>query len=119
MGYKAYTITRKKDVHDSRILTTRLLHRQIQRLNIELELYIGSSATGYYGMVTSEHVFTETDPPENDFLGQLVQDWEDESLKFSSYAKRVILFRKVVVLGYSGGMLKQLKALATWCMTNP
>jgi len=113
IGDKPWTIKRKKELHDSRILTTRLLHRQIQRLNIELELYIGSSATGYYGMVTSEHVFTETDPPENDFLGQLVQDWEDESLKFSSYAKRVILFRKGVVLGSSGGMLKKLKPLAS------
>lgn len=113
IGDKPWTIKRKKELHDSRILTTRLLHRQIQRLNIELELYIGSSATGYYGMVTSEHVFTETDPSENDFLGQLVQNWEDESLKFSSYAKRVILFRKGVVLGSSGGMLKKLKPLAS------
>lgn len=118
IGDKPWTNKRKKELYDSRILTTRLLHRHIKKLNIELELYIGSSATGYYGMVTSEHLFTETDPPENDFLGQLVQDWEDESLKFSNCAKRVILFRKGVVLGPSGGMLKKLKPLASLCINT-
>ncbi len=66
---KAWTRKRKKEIIDSRILSTRLIYNEVKKQNKKLKAFISSSAVGYYGAITSDKIFTEEDPPATDFLG--------------------------------------------------
>jgi NAD dependent epimerase/dehydratase family enzyme len=67
-----------------------------------------SSAVGYYGAITSEHIFTETDLPGNDFLAHTCKLWEQSADQFSSLGIRTVKIRTGVVIGKSGGIISKL-----------
>jgi hypothetical protein len=103
-----WTIERKRVITDSRVKSGELLAKKVKELNIPLKAFIAASATGYYGSLTSEKIFNESDPSANDFLGSICKKWEESSLKFQDMGIRTILLRTGVVLTLNGGALKKL-----------
>ena len=99
---------RKKIITESRVKSGELLMKKVKELDIPLKAFIASSATGYYGSITSEKIFTETDASGKDFLGTVCSKWENSSMKFREMGIRTVLLRTGVVLSLEGGALKKL-----------
>lgn len=102
-----WTDAYKKEIYDSRILSTRLLFdaisRQTQRT---LQKFISASAIGIYGNHTPDNT-PETAPPANNFLAKVCVDWEQEALKFEQLNIPVTIVRVGVVLARNGGFVKE------------
>jgi hypothetical protein len=92
----------KKQIYDSRILTTRNLAEGLA--GADPTVFFSTSAVGYYGD-RGEDLLSENEPPGNDFLATVCQDWEREALKAQSEKIRVVLTLFVVVLGRGGGAM--------------
>jgi len=105
--FSRWTEASKKEMRDSRILTTRnLVSALADRKGLETIL-LSTSAVGYYGFHEDEAVTEET-PPGSDFLALMARDWEAEARKAEAFGVRVIRCRFGIVLGERGGALDQM-----------
>lgn len=93
----------KKKIEESRLKSTNLLFDAIKNLKEKPKAYISASAVGYYGSITSEHIFNETDKVGSDFLAGVCKKWEDASLKFESIGIRTVVLRTGVVFDKTQG----------------
>ncbi len=98
IGEKRWTKKRKKAIVSSRISSARLLHKIITENHIDIKAFISASAIGYYGTVTSEKIFSEEDPPSEDFLGTTCRLWEEEADRFEHSGIRTVKIRTAVIL---------------------
>ena len=105
-----WTKSRKKEILNSRVDSCNLLFDYVKKKNIKLDAFISASGTGYYGAITTTHVFTENDPPANDFLGQTCVLWEKAADNFLSLNTRVVKIRTGIVLSKRGGALEKMAA---------
>lgn len=96
----------KREIHDSRILTTRNLVTALER-DDRGQLFCSTSAIGYYGPRGDEDII-EDSPGGEDFLSQLAREWEAEALKAQDLGIRVVITRFGIVLGKGGGALAQM-----------
>lgn len=108
IGDKRWSKVRKKEIINSRVDSTRLLYKLVEKMEFKPKSIISASAVGYYGAKTVDHVFTEKDPPSDGFVGSTCQLWENEILKFESLGVNTIRLRLGVVLSPKGGALKKM-----------
>ncbi|MGV6860867.1 MAG: TIGR01777 family oxidoreductase [Putridiphycobacter sp.] len=108
IGGKKWSKSQKNKIQDSRMDSTKLLFNSVKNQKINLKAYISASAVGYYGAITSEKIYKESDPPHNDFLGQTCQIWEEAVDLFTTLDIRTAKLRTGVVLSKKGGALKKL-----------
>lgn len=102
-----WTPQHKQEILESRQLGTRNLVEAIAQAESKPQLLISGSAIGYYG--TSETAtFDETNPPGNDFLAEVCQQWEAEANKVKELGVRLVIFRIGIVLGDDGGALAKM-----------
>jgi uncharacterized protein (TIGR01777 family) len=102
-----WTPQHKQEILESRQLGTRNLVEAIAQAESKPQLLISGSAIGYYG--TSETAtFDETNPPGNDFLAEVCQQWEAEANKVKELGVRLVIFRIGIVLGNDGGALAKM-----------
>lgn len=94
----------KREIYNSRILSTRKLANLIVKSSKRPELFIVASAVGYYGL-DIEKVSDESSPPSEDFLGKVCVDWEKESEIVESVGVRRVNVRISTVLSRDGGAL--------------
>ncbi len=106
---KRWSEKRKKEIIDSRVNSTKLLYNTVKRLGTPIKSFISASAIGYYGSITTETIFKETDKPANDFLGKVCQLWEQSIFKFKNLKIRTIALRTGIVLSRDGGALQKMK----------
>lgn len=112
---KRWTAKRKNEIIDSRVKSAELLFSEANKMYIKPKTFISASAVGYYGAVTTEKIFTETDDPGNDFQGKVCQQWESSSQKFSELGIRNVQLRFGVVLSAKGGALpKMMLPIKLW-----
>lgn len=104
---KRWTKSRKQEIVDSRVKSTELLFNNVAP-NHNLKAFISASAIGYYGAITSNHIFAETDSSANDFLGETCKLWEDSANKFQNLGIRTVKIRTGVVLLKQGGALSKM-----------
>jgi len=97
----------KKEIRDSRIISTRNLVKAISEVETKPQVFICSSATGYYGNGGNEE-FDESSTCGNDFLAQLCKDWEAEAGKIEAFNVRRVSVRTGIVLSKEAGALKQM-----------
>jgi hypothetical protein len=97
-----WTQKAKKQIYDSRILTTRHLAESLAGAGDTL--FFSTSAIGYYGD-RGEDVLTEDEPQGDDFLAGVCRDWEREALKAQTDKVRVVLTRFGIVLDRGGGAM--------------
>jgi uncharacterized protein (TIGR01777 family) len=105
---KRWSSERKKEIIDSRVSSAELLHNSIVRGSLNIECYITASATGFYGNGTSDRIYTEDDPPANDFLAQTCRLWEEGADLFLSEGIRTVKVRTGIVLARDGGFMKKI-----------
>ena len=103
---KRWTENHKKNVRESRINSTRKLVNELALVNNKPVLFISASAVGYYG--NSENNVTENSKPGNDFLANLVCDWENEGKRVDQLGIRYTAVRIGIVLDVDGGALQRL-----------
>ena len=102
-----WTSNYKRKILDSRVNSTRLLFNKVKEMKELPKSFISASATGFYE-VNTDNPQAETDLPGNNFLSDVVQQWEKEILKFKSLGLRTTTFRIGLVLSKDGGVLKRL-----------
>lgn len=102
-----WTEERKKLIIDSRVESANLLYRKATELSVPLKAFVSASGISYYGMETTEKIYTETDPPSKDFIGKCCVLWEEAADQFSHLA-RVVKFRTGIVLSANGGALEKI-----------
>ena len=105
---KAWTAGRKKEIIESRVLSTDLLYNQVKKHKTPLKAFISASAVGYYGQVTSDKIFTEKDKSANDFVGKTCFLWEQSAERFEELGIRTLRLRIGVVLMEKGGALEKM-----------
>lgn len=103
MAEGRWTEARKKQLRDSRILSTRTLVRAIAGSTKKPRVFVSGSGVGYYGPRGDEPV-TEDAPPGNDFVATLSAEWEEEARHAESHT-RVAIVRTAPALSADGGML--------------
>ncbi len=85
-----------------------MIYYKIKHKEIKPKAFISASAIGYYGAITAEKVFYETDLPASDFLGETCRLWEQSADKFKNSDTRVVKIRTGVVLAEQGGALSKM-----------
>jgi uncharacterized protein len=108
---KRWSDTRKKDIIDSRVNSMNLIANTIKKKNITLTSFVGASAIGIYGMVTSPKIYVETDKGTADFLTHSCEVWEKSYEQLSTLSNKTCIIRIGVVLSKQGGALKRLLPL--------
>jgi uncharacterized protein (TIGR01777 family) len=106
---KRWTNKRKQVIIDSRVKTANLLFDKITALKTDLKGFISASGVGYYGAITSETIFKETDKVGSDFLGNVCYKWEQAAHQFSAKNIPVTILRTGIVLAKKGGALEKMK----------
>jgi uncharacterized protein len=104
-----WTDDAKREIRDSRILSTRSLVEAITSLPEDQRprALVSQSATGYYGARGDEPI-DETGPAGDDFLSRVTVEWEREASQAASAGVRVATTRTGVVLSASGGALEKM-----------
>jgi len=107
---KRWTDERKKELISSRIDSAGLILQSLKQKNIKLKSFVSASGINYYGTETTEKIFTEEDGPGNDFLSEVVVQWEKaaDQFKEQQLAERVVKLRTAVVLSEKDGALKKM-----------
>lgn len=108
IGEKRWTKARKRLIVDSRVKTAELILKKVKEQNEGLKAFISASAIGYYGSITSDKIFKETDLPSNDFLGNTCKEWEDILDRFKELKIRTVKIRTGVVLTEKKGALSKI-----------
>jgi len=105
---KRWTPTRKKEILDSRVQSTRLLFQILKEEKHYVKNIVSASAIGYYGFGLSDQLFTEERPPATDFLASVTTEWEKEVDAIRELEIRVVKIRIGIVLSNKGGALKEM-----------
>lgn len=112
---RRWTDAYKRELVESRIMTTRKLVEAVNRLHEPPGVMISASAVGYYGSSGGCH--GELDDPEADsFLAELCVAWEKEAGLVNS-SVRLVLTRFGVVLSPDGGALPEMMRPARFGVT--
>ncbi len=110
IGDKRWTPERKQLIIDSRVKTGELIFDTTKESKTKPKAFISASAIGCYGTSTSDNIFSETDLPSNDFLGETCRQWERVADKFEELGMRTVKIRTGVVLSKQGGALAKMIA---------
>ena len=114
--FKRWSRSYKKEIYDSRILTTRNV---VDALPADSAAVLcNASGAGYYGN-RGDDLLKESEKPGNDFLASLSVDWETEALKGTAKGIRVALMRFGVILGKGGGALSKMIPAFKFFMGGP
>ncbi len=107
---KRWTEDRKKELISSRVDSAKLILNTLKKKNIKLKSFISASGINFYGTKTTDKIFTENDPPGNDFLSEVVVVWEKaaDEFKEQNLAERVVKIRTAVVLSKNEGALAKM-----------
>jgi len=117
IGERRWSEKRKAELLNSRIEPTQFLASLIPQLPI-LESYISASGISCYGFDSLTKIYTETDPFGQDYLSQLVKQWENASDLFNDKC-RVVKMRTAVVLDLNEGALQKIIAPIKWGIGSP
>lgn len=108
IGEKRWTSRRKEEILNSRVKSTGLLFKTVEKNRITLKAFIAASAAGYYGSVTSGRIFSENDEPGRDFLGSVCRLWEEGADQFAELGIRTVKIRTAVVMEKHDSALSRL-----------
>jgi uncharacterized protein (TIGR01777 family) len=103
-----WTDERKKEIIDSRVKSSELLAKAISQNSKKPISFVSASAVGFYGFVTGEHIFKETDAAGTDFLAETCKLWEQSTDSIKTLGIPTSLIRIGIVLDKNGGALKEM-----------
>ncbi len=108
VGDKKWTSERKQEIINSRVKSGDLLLDKIKKSNHKPEAFISASAVGYYGLMTSNTIFTEQDDSADDFFGTIGKAWESVLKETEQLDIRSVALRIGVVLAKEDGALPKM-----------
>jgi len=103
---RRWTAKHKKEVINSRIESTRALVKGIENAEVKPELFVHSSAIGFYGNGFFEA--DENSKKGKGFLADVVSEWENEAAEVEKYGVRRVSVRLGIVLDKNEGALKKM-----------
>lgn len=106
---KRWTRSRKRELVQSRVSAGTVLVNALKEVPNKVQTVVQASAIGWYGP-DPEHPnrpFTESDPADTQFLGDTCRQWEASMEPVTGMGKRLVVLRIGIVLGTSGGALKE------------
>lgn len=104
VGDKRWTKKRKEEIINSRVKSAALIVKTLHENQNKVESVISASGIGCYGPdKKSGKAFVETDPFNNDFLGETCRLWEESVLPLVSMGKRLVILRTGIVLSNEAG----------------
>ncbi len=110
---KRWTADRKKEIVESRTLSSALLVKSLQTIPNKVQAVISASAIGYYGeddnRPARKKIFTEDMRPDSSFLGETCRLWEESIDPVIPLGKRLVKIRIGIVLSNEGGALPEFK----------
>ena len=104
---KRWTDKYKKEILESRLLTTQSLVKAINISSNKPECFICSSASGYYGN-GGDNILNEMSEHGNDFLSDVCLQWEKASQELDISGVRRVNIRTGIVLSTKAGALKRM-----------
>lgn len=105
-----WTEAYKKEILESRTISSNLLVRTLKENNHSVKAIVSSSAIGWYGEDEAPgFAFTESDPVDEGFLGQTCLHWEQSIEAAEELGIRVCKLRTGIVLGNDDGALEEFK----------
>ena len=117
---KRWTNRRKRELYDSRIKSAELIFEQLKKKKKKISAFISASAIGIYGYDTGDKLMREEDDiPANDFLSDLVNEWEMAADQFRDIGARVVKIRVGLVLSANGGLLEKLLPFVKYGFAAP
>jgi uncharacterized protein (TIGR01777 family) len=99
-----WTKTKKAKIRDSRVVGTTHLAQALAQAKRKPEVFISSSAIGYYGDRGNE-ILKEKSMPGTGFLADVCRDWEAATQAAAQAGIRTVQMRTGVVLSSTGGAL--------------
>jgi len=104
VGEGRWTKKRKREIEESRIVTTETLVRAMSKTSSPPRVFLCMSAVGIYGEGGEEEL-TETHAQGGGFLAELSRRWEGAAVRARDRGIRVVLPRTALVLSSEGGAL--------------
>jgi uncharacterized protein len=102
-----WTDAKKKKIRDSRIMGTRNLAQALAQAKDKPQVFVCSSAIGYYGD-RGDEVLSEESAAGSDFLADVCREWEGATQAASHAGIRTVQIRTGVVLSPNGGALAKM-----------
>jgi len=100
-----WTEKRKKEIIDSRVLSTQLLYQAMAETKNQVKNFISAAAVGYYGTRGDEMLKEESNPGHN-FLAECCIQWEKAVDQGQQTGLRIVKIRTGVVLAKKEGALE-------------
>ncbi len=116
---KSWTDQRKKEILESRTKSAELLYQSLKTKNHQVKTFVSASAIGIYGFAGDEKYFKESDAAANDFLANVVSQWEAAVDKIASLGIRVVKVRIGILLSEKGGALAEMIKPIKWGIGSP
>lgn len=104
---KRWTDERKREIIQSRTISTELIYQQLNKTGHTLKGFISASAIGYYGNTGTKWI-TEEQKPANDFLAKVCIQWEKSIQSITDLGIPTSVLRIGVVLTEKGGALEKM-----------
>jgi uncharacterized protein len=106
---KRWTKERKNEIIKSRTESTRLLYDILAKGGHNVKTFISASGISYYNMKTSgAEPVDENAKRGDDFLAEVVEQWEGFADKIAALGIRVVKVRTGIALSKKGGALKEM-----------
>lgn len=101
----------KKEIIESRVKSTELIIDTLRKHEHKTKALICASAIGWYGPdKIPGHLFTEDEPADNSFLGEVCRLWEQSAEAATCLGIRVCRLRTGIVLSNEGGAYVEFKS---------
>ena len=107
---KRWTDRRKKEIVESRTRSSALLVKALKEIPNKVQAVISASGIGWYGpdpAIPNPRPFVETDPVDDDFLGETCRLWEESIAPVTALGRRLVILRTGLVLSNEGGALPE------------
>jgi uncharacterized protein (TIGR01777 family) len=114
IGAKRWSDAQKKLLYSSRLESTDLLVKALQKNNIRPDCIIAASGAGIYGNDDGSNFFTEEHPPGEGFAAELAAAWEKATDALQNCTARFYRLRIGVVLSSRGGALAKMLPIFQW-----
>jgi len=105
-----WTPARRRLILDSRVTTTRTLLTAMRQMARPPAVYVGASATGFYGS-RGDDVLTEASGAGAGFLAEVCRVWEEQAPDIARLGVREVRMRFGIVLAAEGGALARMRPL--------
>ncbi|MCU0439236.1 MAG: TIGR01777 family oxidoreductase [Raineya sp.] len=105
---KRWTDSYKKEIIDSRVISTQLLVEAMDKSPKKPKAFVSASAVGFYGFDTKDTLLQENAPKGDGFLAAVTEKWENSIEEVSKFGVRTTIMRIGIVLAKEGGALQKI-----------